>query len=107
MPREASHVILVPIAAALDTESERHVQTAIDNSLHGRTVVIIAHRMSTVQGATQIAVIVNGLVEDVAPHSVLRTRCKAYQKLLQVKNSDSSDAAVKGASADGPVKLDA
>lgn len=58
-------LILDEATSALDAESERVVQEALDRAMAGRTVLVIAHRLSTVQGADLIVVLAKGCVAEV------------------------------------------
>jgi ABC-type protease/lipase transport system fused ATPase/permease subunit len=61
--------------SALDAESEHVVQEAIDRLMTGRSVVVIAHRLSTVQHADRILVISQGAVKEEGTHDELIRRC--------------------------------
>jgi subfamily B ATP-binding cassette protein MsbA len=74
-------LILDEATSALDTESERLVQAAIDRLLHGRTVFVIAHRLSTVQHATQILVFDQGRIVERGTHDDLLALGGAYARL--------------------------
>jgi len=84
-------LILDEATSALDTESERLVQGAIDRLLEGRTVFVIAHRLSTVQHATQILVLDRGAVIERGTHAELLAARGAYYRLhaLQFRTPDS------------------
>ncbi|GAA0584153.1 ABC transporter ATP-binding protein [Kribbella sandramycini] len=69
--KDAPIVLLDEPTAALDTESEVVVQEAIDHLVKGKTVVVIAHRLSTVVGADQIVVIEDGVVAQSGRHAAL------------------------------------
>jgi ATP-binding cassette subfamily B protein IrtB len=69
--KDAPVVLLDEPTAALDTESEVVVQEAIDHLVRGKTVVVIAHRLSTVVGADQIVVIENGTITQRGTHTDL------------------------------------
>ena len=58
-------MILDDATSALDAESERLVQEALDKVASGRTVLVVAHRLSTVQNADLIAVVSNGAIAEV------------------------------------------
>jgi ATP-binding cassette, subfamily B, bacterial MsbA len=83
-------LILDEATSALDTESERLVQTAVDRLLQGRTVFVIAHRLSTVQHATQILVLDGGEIIERGTHAELLARQGAYARLhaLQFRDAD-------------------
>ncbi|GAA4004662.1 yersiniabactin ABC transporter ATP-binding/permease protein YbtQ [Allokutzneria multivorans] len=76
--KDAPVVLLDEPTAALDTESEVVVQQAIDNLVRGKTVVVIAHRLSTVVGADQIVVIDGGTVAQRGTHQDLITQPGRY-----------------------------
>jgi ABC-type multidrug transport system fused ATPase/permease subunit len=59
------------------------VQQAIDRASSGRTVIVVAHRLSTVRDADQIAHIASGRVEDAGGHDELLERCEPYRMLVQ------------------------
>lgn len=67
--KNPSILILDEATSALDAESERVVQEALDKVAAGRTVLIVAHRLSTIQNADLIAVVANGSIAEVILHS--------------------------------------
>lgn len=67
--KNPSILILDEATSALDAESERVVQEALDKVAAGRTVLIVAHRLSTIQNADIIAVVSNGTIAEVFPFS--------------------------------------
>lgn len=76
-------LLLDEATSALDSESEHEVQKAIENAMVGRTVVVVAHRLSTIQSADQIVVMDNRKIVDVGTHADLLTGCKRYQDLIK------------------------
>ena len=83
-------LILDEATSALDTESERLVQEAIDRLLSGRTVFVIAHRLSTVVPADQILVLDRGEIIERGTHAELLSRRGAYYRLhaAQLRRDD-------------------
>jgi ATP-binding cassette, subfamily B, bacterial len=69
--RDPRVLVLDEATSALDTETERAVQLAFDRLAHGRTTITIAHRLSTVRNADQIAVLDHGLVIEAGTHASL------------------------------------
>ena len=57
--------------SALDAESEAAVQEALDRAAQGRTVLVVAHRLSTVQNADQVVVLQDGAIAEQGTHSQL------------------------------------
>ena len=85
-------LILDEATSALDTESERLVQEAIDRLLEGRTVFVIAHRLSTVVHADQILVLERGRVVERGTHQELLARGGAYSRLYNLQFRDERRA---------------
>jgi ABC-type multidrug transport system fused ATPase/permease subunit len=76
-------LLLDEATSALDAESEHLVQSAIEKAVVGRTVIIVAHRLSTIQRATQIVVVDKHQIVDVGSHDELLGRCSKYQDLIK------------------------
>ena len=80
-------LILDEATSSLDTESEKIVQDAIEKLMHNRTVIVIAHRLSTVHNADKIIVLDKGLIIDMGTHEELINKDGIYKQLhnLQFK----------------------
>ncbi len=89
--KNAPILILDEATSALDSESEALVQTALSNLMTGRTVIVIAHRLSTVRRATRIAVIEQGRVTAIGTHEELLQTSPTYQKLYRLQFMDVAD----------------
>lgn len=81
--RSAPILILDEATSALDTESEEKVQKALSKLVVSKTVLIIAHRFSTIVSAQQILVFENGQIADSGTHEELLANCPLYQRLYQ------------------------
>jgi ATP-binding cassette, subfamily B, bacterial MsbA len=87
-------LILDEATSALDTESESLVQVALGNLMSGRTVVVIAHRLSTVRRANRIVVLEGGRITAIGTHEELLQKSATYQRLYQLQFMDAPDVLV-------------
>lgn len=83
--KNAPILILDEATSALDSVSERLVQGALDRLMKGRTTLVIAHRLSTVQAADQIAVCADGNVIEVGTHAELIAKEGTYASLVNTQ----------------------
>lgn len=81
MLKDAPVVILDEATAYTDSESEAVVEDAVSRLVAGRTLVVIAHRLSTVTGAGKIVVVNDGRIEDEGTHEELLSRCGLYREM--------------------------
>jgi subfamily B ATP-binding cassette protein MsbA len=86
--KNAPILILDEATSALDSESEALVQSALHNLMNGRTVFVIAHRLSTVRSADRIVVIENGAIADIGTHDELMSRLGTYRRLYELQFAD-------------------
>ena len=83
--KNAPILILDEATSALDTESEAFVQAALANLMQGRTVFVIAHRLSTVRNASRIVVLEDGRITEVGSHEQLLQRSGTYRRLYDLQ----------------------
>jgi subfamily B ATP-binding cassette protein MsbA len=89
--KDAPVLILDEATSALDTESERLVQEALQRLMEGRTTLVIAHRLSTVQHADRIVVMHRGKLLEVGTHRELLERDGHYAKLYRMGLHDGGE----------------
>ncbi len=87
--KDAPILILDEATSALDTESERHIQNALENLMQNRTTVVVAHRLSTIENADQILVINEGRIIECGNHQELLAKKGEYYHLHQMQFSDT------------------
>jgi ABC-type multidrug transport system fused ATPase/permease subunit len=80
--RDPAVLILDEATSQIDAESEAQISAAIDEFRRGRTLIAIAHRLSTVRSADRIVVMDQGVILDAGSHGELLSRCELYQRLV-------------------------
>lgn len=87
--KDAPILILDEATSALDTESERHIQDALEALMKNRTTVVIAHRLSTVEHADHIIVMEEGKIVEAGTHAALLASEGYYAKLYRMQFKDA------------------
>jgi ATP-binding cassette subfamily B protein len=85
MLKDAPLLLLDEATSSLDAESERAVQAALEVAMRGRTTIVIAHRLATVQRADRILVLDRGQVADSGTHGELVARGGLYARLAALQ----------------------
>jgi len=83
--KDSSILILDEATSAVDTETEMYIQEALERLIEGRTTLIIAHRLSTVRNADQIAVLVGSTITELGTHAQLLAREGHYHRLYSIQ----------------------
>ncbi|WP_312636593.1 ABC transporter ATP-binding protein [Oscillibacter sp.] len=94
--KDSPIVILDEALAYSDAENENLIQQAIDKLIENRTVIIIAHRLPSIQGADQILVLSRGEIQETGTHDTLMRRDTLYQELWTLQNEVDSWSIKKG-----------
>ncbi|HIN41321.1 MAG TPA: ABC transporter ATP-binding protein [Flavobacteriales bacterium] len=87
--RDPSILVLDEATSALDAESEHAVQTALDAAMENRTVLVIAHRLSTVSKADRIILLSEGKILEEGTHDELISKNGSYSKLVSLQSFTS------------------
>jgi ATP-binding cassette, subfamily B, bacterial MsbA len=83
--KDAPVLILDEATSALDSESERHVQAALETLMQGRTTLVIAHRLSTIEKADRIVVLQKGEIVETGTHQELIAKNGIYAELHRIQ----------------------
>jgi ATP-binding cassette, subfamily B, bacterial MsbA len=83
--KNAPILILDEATSALDSESERHVQAALETLMQGRTTLVIAHRLSTIEKADRIVVMQKGSIVESGTHNELLAKGGVYAQLHRIQ----------------------
>lgn len=85
--KNAPILILDEATSSLDTASERHVQAALETLMQGRTTIVIAHRLTTIERADRIVVLNQGRIAEIGSHNELIARSGLYAHLHQMQRA--------------------
>jgi ATP-binding cassette, subfamily B, bacterial MsbA len=94
MLKDAPILLLDEATSALDSEAERQVQLALNTLIRGRTTLVVAHRLSTVQGADLICVVDRGQIVESGRHAELMAKDGVYTRLYSMQFADRQGQAV-------------
>lgn len=91
--KDAPILILDEATSALDSESERHVQAALETLMQGRTTIVIAHRLSTIEHCDRVVVLQHGRIVEQGTHAELLARAGVYARLHRIQYATEGDFA--------------
>lgn len=92
--KDAPILILDEATSALDTETEMQVKQALSRLMKGRTTLVVAHRLSTIQGADYVYLMTAGRIIGEGSHSQMLTKSPQYRKLFGEENDGDREAAM-------------
>ena len=81
--KDAPILILDEISASLDVDNEKKIQDSLNNLIKNKTVIIISHRLKSIEKVDKIVVIDDGVVEDMGTHKELIEHSKVYKNLIK------------------------
>ncbi len=94
--RNPKILILDEATAAMDTETERKIQTALEKLVVGRTTIMIAHRLSTLRDADKLIVVENGKMPEFGTHAELLAQKGIYYKLYKLQLDAMKNIGIEG-----------
>ena len=88
--KDAPVILLDEATASLDVDNETEIQNAISRLVKGKTVLVIAHRMRTIEAADQIVVLADGVVAEKGNHETLMKKRGLYRKLVDLQTESTN-----------------
>ena len=88
--KDAPVILLDEATASLDVDNETEIQNAISKLIKGKTVLVIAHRMRTIEAADRIVVLAEGTVAESGTHSELMEKKGLYRKLVDLQTKSAN-----------------
>jgi ATP-binding cassette subfamily B protein len=85
-------LVLDEATSSVDTETEQFIEKALETLMHGRTSIVIAHRLSTVQKADKIIVLHRGVIREMGTHQELLQQRGLYHKLYELQYAERPSA---------------
>ncbi len=92
--RDPRILIFDEATASVDVQTERHIQVALERLMRGRTTIAIAHRLSTLRGASRIVVMEDGRISEQGSHAELMAKRGTFHELVQMQQATSEIIAV-------------
>lgn len=83
--KDAPIVILDEATASVDMDNESYIQEAINELVKGKTLLVIAHRLNTIQSANQIIVVNDGKITQIGTHAELMKKGGIYRDFVDVR----------------------
>ena len=91
--KDASILILDDSVSAVDVVTEKHILGNLRRLRQGKTTILIAHRISTVEGMDKVVFMDEGAVVDVGTHAELCERCPGYRTMVELQKLDEDESA--------------
>lgn len=103
--KDAPILILDEATSSLDTESERHIQEALETLMKNRTTLVIAHRLSTIENADMIIVMDEGRIIETGRHEQLLAQAKQYAHLYHMQFHSNNDRTTSSGNEDTVINV--